>query len=96
MKIVKKFREKVWATVEEFEPGQPIRMKAPVNQYCKNNDIYIIGTIPGCYLRDAKGPGFTDWILQDKLPVINLRTGGVSLVGPARECQRSNAFIEEN
>jgi len=96
MKICKKFRTPVWNSVGEFKPGDAIEMKSPVNEFCKKEDLYLVGTIPGCYLRDAKGPGYTDWILQDKVPVTNLRTGGVSLVQEIRPCRgRPNAVVTE-
>lgn len=87
MKICKKFREAFWDIVGDFEEGSVITMENPVNQYCKKDDLYIISKIPECYLRDAKGPEYTSWALKDKIAVVNLRTGGVSLVNATRLCR---------
>ena len=78
--------DKLWNSVGMYTPGDVVEMKSPVNQFCKVSDFYLIGEIPSCYLRDAKGPGYTSWILIDKIPVMNLRSGGVSLVQPERPC----------
>lgn len=86
MKIQKTSSGPAWLFVGDFVSGDVIEMQEPVNQYCRKADLYIIGEIPKCYLRDAKGGEFTSWILADKTPVINLRTGGVSLVNGSRSC----------
>ncbi len=87
MKICKKFREAFWDVIGDFEEGSVVTMKSPVNEFCKKDDLYIIGKIPECYLRDAKGGEYTSWILADKIAAINLRTGGVSLVQASRPCR---------
>jgi len=87
MKISRKKVEIQWSCVGAYVPGTPVEMKSPVNQFCKVDDLYIIGEIPCCYLRDAKGPGYTSWILEDKIAVTNLRSGGVSLVQKGRPCR---------
>ena len=87
MKTQRKERgEPMWYSVGIYQPGDVVEMKSPVNQFCKVADFYLVGEIPACYLRDAKGPGYTAWILADKIPVINLRSGGVSLVQAERPC----------
>lgn len=92
MKICKKF---VWCMLAEFERGDVVEMKAPVNQYCKADDLYLVSEIPHCYLRDAE-PNRTSWVLYDKIPVTNLRTGGISMVQDKRPCRgRPNARIVE-
>jgi len=87
MKICRKKTECVWAPVGSFVPGTPVEMKSPVNHFCQIHDLYIVGEIPPGYLRDAKGPDYTSWILQEKICVTNLRTGGVSLVQEGRPCR---------
>ncbi len=97
MKIRKQREAPSWANVGDFVPGTTVAMESPVNQFCKLDDLYIVGEIPRCYLRDAKGPGYTSWILADKIAVVNLRTGGVSLVQDARSCRsRPEATVYPN
>ncbi len=86
MKIRKQREVASWACVGDFVPGTAVAMESPVNQFCKPDDLYLVGEIPRCYLRDAKGEGYTSWILADKIAVVNLRTGGVSLVQTTRAC----------
>lgn len=93
MKILREKSGCRYGIVSRYEPGEVIAMRAPVNQFCKAADLYIVGEIPNCYLRDGV-PERTSWVLADKIPVINLRTGGVSLVQGDRECTgRPNATV---
>ena len=97
MKICKKTPRPTWANVGDFVPGTVVEMESSVNQFCKPTDLYIVGDIPHCYLRDAKGEGYTSWILADKIAVVNLRTGGVSLVQTVRACvSRPEATVYPN
>ena len=85
MKIIREKSGCRFSQVSQFEAGDAIVMKEPVNQFCRPNDLYVVGEIPPCYLRDAV-PERTTWKLYDKVPVINLRTGGVSMVQGDRKC----------
>jgi len=86
MKILRKKRGALWSCIGHFASGDVVVMKCPVNQFCTKEDLYIISEIPECYLRDAVKDR-TSWVLSDKIPVTNLRTGGVSLVQQTRPCR---------
>jgi len=79
MKIVRgKKCEESWADVGDFTAGSVIEVKCPVNQYCKSNDVYVITCVPHCYVDDR---------YYGKISLVNLRTGGLSMVDRLRPCK---------
>ena len=88
MKIIRSGVKNVWEEVRLFNEGVALEMKSPVNQYCEPGDLYMRISTPSCYLSDTYK--FKE---MNKLAVVNLRTGGLSLINMTRECRRVEAEI---
>lgn len=87
MKIIQPLKKKTCTRIQDFEVGTPVQLIGWTGSNYREDDIFVTGHIPTCYIEQGQG-------YMNKKPIMNLRTGIISLTAKTRECIAVEAEVK--